>query len=80
MSILILANKQDVRGAHSAEALRKELSISRLLRNEKRMLNVTGCQVTEPEGVFEAVSWAVNNIRKENGGLGPPSPKVGVKG
>lgn len=40
MSILILANKQDLKGAYTADALRTELDISKLLRNQKRMLKV----------------------------------------
>lgn len=40
VSILILANKQDLKGAYSADALRTELGISKLLRNQKRMLKV----------------------------------------
>lgn len=42
VSILILANKQDLKGAYSADALRTELGISKLLRNQKRMLKVRG--------------------------------------
>lgn len=59
VSILVLANKQDKIGAHSAEALRMELGISKLLRNQKRMLTTFQCTVTDPETVFEAVNWAV---------------------
>ena len=59
VSILVLANKQDKVGAHSAEALRMELGISKLLRNQKRMLTTFQCSVTDPDSVFEAINWAV---------------------
>jgi hypothetical protein len=61
VSILILANKQDKPGAKSAEVLRTELGISNLLRNQRRMLKVQQCSITDPESVIDAVNWAVTS-------------------
>nr|QXF29028.1 ArlX1 [Vischeria sp. CAUP Q 202] len=74
VSILILANKQDKAGAKSADAIRAELGISRLLRNQRRMLKVLPCTVTDPEGVLEAMHWAVQMGGTNNPSSGRQSP------
>jgi ADP-ribosylation factor-like protein 2 len=61
-SLLIFANKQDVRGAYNADEIANALG----LRGDKSFLNrhwsIRGCSAVTGEGLVEGMDWMVEDV------------------
>lgn len=61
-SLLIFANKQDVRGAFNADEIANALG----LREDKSFLNrhwsIRGCSAVTGEGLVEGMDWMVEDV------------------
>lgn len=61
-SLLIFANKQDVRGAYTADEIANALG----LREDKSFLNrhwsIRGCSAVTGEGLVEGMDWMVEDV------------------
>lgn len=60
-SLLIFANKQDLKGALSIEEIGKVLDIS-TLGDTGRHWRIVGCSAWTGEGLIDGVDWIVNDV------------------
>ena len=61
-SLLILANKQDVRGALNADEIAKDLGLEEDLTFKNRHWSIRGCSAVTGEGLVEGMDWMVEDI------------------
>ena len=59
-SLLILANKQDIDGALSAEALSAEMKLSSII--EKRNWHIEGTSARTGKGILAGFRWMVKDV------------------
>ena len=61
-SLLILANKQDVRGALDAEEIAEALGLRVGSVFENRHWSIRGCSAVTGEGLVEGMDWMVDDV------------------
>lgn len=61
-SLLILANKQDVRGALNAEEITAELGLRDGTSFVNRHWSIRGCSAVTGEGLVEGMDWMVDDV------------------
>eukprot|EP00970_Alexandrium_tamarense_P020907 scaffold15826_cov200-Alexandrium_tamarense.AAC.8 len=61
-SLLILANKQDVRGALCADDIANTLGLKEDVSFENRHWSIRGCSAVTGEGLVEGMDWMVDDI------------------
>ncbi|CAN1180224.1 ADP-ribosylation factor-like protein 2 [Linum perenne] len=59
-SLLILANKQDIKGALTPDEIAKVLNLENMDRT--RHWNIVGCSAYTGEGLLDAFDWLVQDI------------------
>jgi len=59
-SLLVLANKQDLKGALSCEEIQKVLNLDVL---EKRHWHIRPCSAVTGMGLAEGIAWLVEDIQ-----------------
>lgn len=59
-SLLILANKQDIKGALSPEEIAKVLNLEAM--DKTRHWKIVGCSAYTGEGLLEGFDWLVQDI------------------
>ena len=60
--ILVLANKQDVKGAYTEEQISNAYSLQEIKEHSWR---VQGCSAVEGTGVREALDWLTDELVKK---------------
>ncbi|KAL7545598.1 hypothetical protein ACHAWF_008958 [Thalassiosira exigua] len=61
-SLLILANKQDVRGASNADEIAAALGLREGAAFENRHWSIRGCSAVTGEGLVEGMDWMVDDV------------------
>lgn len=61
-SILVFANKQDVKGCMTVGQISKQLNLQ-ALKNQN--WHIQACCALSGEGLFKGLGWIVNNIKKQ---------------
>lgn len=61
-SLLVLANKQDVRGARGAEEIALALGLREGTSFRNRHWSIMGCSAVTGEGLVEGMDWMVDDI------------------
>lgn len=61
-SLLILANKQDVKGALDAEEIAAALGLAEDASFKNRHWSIRGCSAVSGEGLVEGMDWMVDDV------------------
>ena len=61
-SLLIFANKQDVRGALTADEIANALGLKEGSSFQNRHWSIRGCSAMSGEGLVEGIDWMVDDI------------------
>ena len=61
-SLLIFANKQDVRGALTAEEIAKALGLRENSSFQNRHWSIRGCSAVTGEGLVDGMDWLTDDV------------------
>ncbi|XP_062029841.1 ADP-ribosylation factor-like protein 2 [Rosa rugosa] len=62
-SLLILANKQDIKGSLTLEEISKVLNLEAM--DKTRHWNIVGCRAYTGEGLLEGFDWLVQDVASQ---------------
>ena len=60
--ILILANKQDVKGAYNSDEITAALGLREDSSFQNRHWSIRGCSAVTGEGLVEGMDWMVDDV------------------